>query len=234
MVHSEQMLPLGTSPKTVESLRLVGDDKSGYSISNTTDLVLRDLGVFRRAAPAPDEKPNIAPRLEAAYVSKLDAASSAILRFEPLTPSERPRRDPTTNDNSPSRPQGDSPRTQDRPSIWLDAWNKVPIFALPGSAAESEKLLGNDARIRLTRLARLAADQLRLLPGDVRLVGWTDQPLSGLRIRPEAPQNRTYTLVLAHLSRGQLHPPKPDANVAEDFLDPTLLDSESDPQGGTP
>ena len=48
MVHSEQMLPLGTSPKTIESLRLVGDEAKGFSVSNTTDLTIRDIGVFRR------------------------------------------------------------------------------------------------------------------------------------------------------------------------------------------
>ena len=48
MVHSEQMLPLGTSAKTIETLRLVGDEAKGFSVSNTTDLTIRDIGVFRR------------------------------------------------------------------------------------------------------------------------------------------------------------------------------------------
>jgi len=42
-----------------------------------------------------------------------------------------------------------------------------------------------------------------------------------LRINPEAPQNLTYTLVLAHLSRGALPPVKPDRNVAEDYMGPS-------------
>ena len=78
----------------------------------------------------------------------------------------------------------------------------------------------------MTRLARLAADRLRLLPGDVRLIGWTDQKLPGMKIRPEAPQNVTYTLVLAHLARGPLPPARPDRNLAEDFVDPTVLEPE--------
>ena len=85
------------------------------------------------------------------------------------------------------------------------------------------------SRIRLTALARLAADRLRLLPGDVRLVGWTDERLPGMKIRPEAPQNRTYTLVLAHLARGPLAAVKPDKNLAEDFVDPKVLDTPADP-----
>jgi hypothetical protein len=63
----------------------------------------------------------------------------------------------------------------------------------------------------------------------VRLIGWTDQRLPGMRIRPEAPQNNTYTLVLAHLARGALPAVRPDKNVAEDYLDPIKYSSELDP-----
>jgi hypothetical protein len=65
------------------------------------------------------------------------------------------------------------------------------------------------------------------LPGDVRLVGWTDQRLPGMRIRPEAPQNFTYTLVVAHLKRGSLPRIRADRNRAEDYLDPTFFDEEA-------
>jgi hypothetical protein len=74
----------------------------------------------------------------------------------------------------------------------------------------------------------LATQQLRLIPGDVRLVAWTDQPLSGMQISPAAPQNSTYTLVLAHLVRGALPAVKPDKNVAEDYFEPEF-DVEPDP-----
>jgi len=116
--------------------------------------------------------------------------------------------------------------------VWLDTWSKSPIFADPKQAAEGDDqpLMPNKTRIRLTRLARLAADRLRLLPGDVRLIGWTEQRLPGMQIRPEAPQNNTYTLVLAHLARGSLPAPTPDKNLAEDFVDPTLLEAEPDGQ----
>ena len=82
--------------------------------------------------------------------------------------------------------------------------------------------------MRLTHLARLASDRLRLMPGDVRLVAWTNQRLPGMRIRPEAPQNATFTLVLAHLVRGPLPSPKSDTNVAEDYFDPAVFE-EADP-----
>jgi hypothetical protein len=97
------------------------------------------------------------------------------------------------------------------------------------SSADGEAQNAARSRIRLTALARLAADRLRLLPGDVRLVGWTDERLPGMKIRPDAPQNRIYTLVLAHLARGLLPNVKPDKNLAEDFVDPTVLDPPADP-----
>jgi hypothetical protein len=217
MVHSEQVLPLGTSDKALETLRLVGDEAKGFSVSNTTDLVLRDIGVFRRVADGAGSSGEM--RIEAAYVPQLDAASSAILKFSPVELKA------SSESQSEERRDDRSGRRTYRPSlVWLEAWNKAPIFAADDAARSSNQAQPDRTRIRLYRLARLASDQLRLLPGDVRLIGWTDQRLPGMRIYPEAPQNRTYTLVIAHLARGQFPPARPDQNVADDFVDPTYFD----------
>jgi hypothetical protein len=216
MVHSEQMVSLGTSTKTTETLRLVGDAVRGFSISNTTDIPIRDIGVFRRP-PKVDQAPMDAElQIEIAYVAKLDPASSATLVFSPLK--QRPRNYEKINSQEP-------------PPVWLEAWEDAPIFAVNRGQlklAASDQSEGR-TRIRLTSLARLAADRLRLLPGDVRMVGWTDQRLAGMKIRPEAPQNKTYTLVLAHLAHGQLASPRPDQNLAEDFIDPNTFETQPDP-----
>ncbi|HEY2411879.1 MAG TPA: hypothetical protein VGI40_06540 [Pirellulaceae bacterium] len=214
MVHSEQLLSLGTSDKTLETLRLVGDETRGFSVSNTTDLAIRNVGVFRRVDQPTANKP-MQPQIEAAYIEKLEPASSAILRFEPLKAELR------KEDVSLESP----------PAIWLSQWDDAPIFSHRTDSSRSDSTnqsAGDAAGIRLTRLARLASDRLRLLPGDVRLVGWTDQRIPGMHIRPEAPQNRTYTLVLAHLTRGSLPPPRPDRNLAEDYYDPAVLEPEPD------
>jgi hypothetical protein len=214
MVHSEQVLSLGTSEKTVETLRLVGDETRGFSVSNTTDFAIRDIGVFRRVDQPASQKPT-QPQIEVAYVEKLDPASSAILRFEPLKTELRE----------------EDVSFESSPPIWLPQWDDAAIFSHRTNVTrESELPSASDATgIRLTRLARLASDRLRLLPGDVRLIGWTDQRIPGMKIRPEAPQNRTYTLVLAHLTRGSLPPPRPDRNLAEDYYDPAVLEPEPDP-----
>jgi hypothetical protein len=213
MVHSEQMLSLGTSDKTLETLRLVGDETRGFSVSNTTDLTIRDMGVFRRVVSGNANGGRRPVEIEAAYVERLDPASSAVLRFEPLS-LEIPKE---VEKNSP-------------PPVWLPQWDRVSILAHRGGVVSEDPNQSEDklVGIRLTRLARLAADRLRLLPGDVRLVGWTEQRLPGMKISPEAPQNRTYTLVLAHLARGTLPAVRPDKNLAEDFIDPTVLEAEPD------
>src|SRR5262249_19455242 len=64
MVHSEQMIPLGTSPKTKALLRLVGDETKGYSLANSTDIAVRDIGVFRRV----DRPGSNAAQIEVAYI----------------------------------------------------------------------------------------------------------------------------------------------------------------------
>ncbi len=138
---------------------------------------------------------------QSAFVAKLEAGTSSPLAFAPL---------PLDADGLVAR-------------WWLPEWEKSTVLGYG--------VAGPDAsRVRLTRVARLAAEQLRLLPGDVRLVGWTDEDLPGMSITPHAPQNTMYTLVVAHLVRGALVPPRPDANVAEDFYEPPLeVDAEGNP-----
>jgi hypothetical protein len=217
IVHSEHMLPLGTSAKIEETLVLIGDDTKGFSVRNTTDLVLRDVGIFRRVDVRGSGS---APAIEAAYLAKIEPPTTLSLRFSPLATSE------------PARGRA-------YPQVWLAEWNKTPIFAMAPAAqgGESADAAVPEQRIKLWRLARLAADRLRLLPGDVRLVGWTDQPLPGMRIRPAAPQNSTYTLVVAHLARGPLSRVRRDVNVAEDYADPTVFDDpnfDMQPDGTEP
>jgi hypothetical protein len=128
-----------------------------------------------------------------AYVARLDPNTSSQLSFTQLA----------------------EPESKEAPAIWLPEWNKSPVLALRSTSDDK-------GQVRLTRLARLAAEQLHLLPGDVRLVGWTDEILPGMEIAPDAPQNKSYTLVVAHLARGELPPARPDTNVAEDYFEPPL------------
>jgi hypothetical protein len=226
MVHSEMMYPLGDpTDLATQSLTLVGDPVKGFTLKNSSNLTIRDIGIFRRAEPPAAPGLSKRPQIETAYLAKIEPDTSAPLRFEPLPllkagPGALPVK---MNAKDIALLEATEASRLRYPLVWLPDWNKSPIFAGTGEDADGER-----NRIRLAALARLATDRLRLVPGDVRLVGWSDQPLGGMHIRPAAPQNKTYTLVLAHLVRGAISPAKPDETVAEDYLNP-LLEPEADP-----
>ncbi|HRX82959.1 MAG TPA: hypothetical protein P5307_28025, partial [Pirellulaceae bacterium] len=71
--------------------------------------------------------------------------------------------------------------------------------------------------LALGQLVDLASVGLRLRPGDVRLVGWSDDNLPGMAIRPTSSQETRRNLFLVHLKRGPLSEPRPDVNTVADF-----------------
>ena len=88
-------------------------------------------------------------------------------------------------------------------------------------ADERNKAAGQarGARLSLGRLFELADDPKYsdFKPGEVRLVGRTTSPISGLQIRPEASQLQVETLIVVHLDYGKLPAPQPDVNTRETF-----------------
>ncbi len=79
-----------------------------------------------------------------------------------------------------------------------------------------------DGEINLTGLIDLAMRKLRLRPGDTRLIGWTDTDVPGIRFQPTAAQTTFRAMVICHLTRGALPPPKPDVNCSTEFKDPVV------------
>jgi hypothetical protein len=90
----------------------------------------------------------------------------------------------------------------------LEQWDNSSVMS---STAGQER-----GHVNLSRLAALATQRLQVLKGDVRLVGWMDNELPGLVIRPSAAQQTSHTLVLVHLRRGELPAPVPDENLRAD------------------
>ncbi|MEX2173506.1 MAG: hypothetical protein WD872_04035 [Pirellulaceae bacterium] len=179
-------------------LTLIGDDQKGWTIKNTSSLTIRDAGLLRKTATG---------QVQTAYLAQLEPRTSSPLSFSPA-PQVRVQIGPS-----------EEKKFELRDAFWLPEWDQSPVLQAATKDAPEQR-----GQVRLTRLARLATERLSLLPGDVRLVGWTDELLAGIQISPHAPQNKTYTLVLAHLVRGKLPAATPDANVAEDFFEPPLDD----------
>jgi hypothetical protein len=94
---------------------------------------------------------------------------------------------------------------------WFDEWDKSPVMQRPDDSR------GSKGQVRLGDLARLAVERLRITPGDIRLVGWTDEELPGVTVEPHAPQSSSHTIVVAHLQRGAFHAPESDKNVIDDY-----------------
>ena len=63
----------------------------------------------------------------------------------------------------------------------------------------------------------VAKQRLALLPGEYRLVGWLDEEIPGLQIKPAAPQTQRAALVVAHLRYGFEQDLRRDANTRADI-----------------
>ncbi|ADB18457.1 hypothetical protein Psta_3802 [Pirellula staleyi DSM 6068] len=107
------------------------------------------------------------------------------------------------------------------PAEWKDS------YVMSGETADRETDKGT---VRLYRLVRLATERMAILPGDMRLVGWTDEAIGGCTIRPTAPQSSSTTLVITHLKRGSLPPAQTDVNIAADYTTFQFEDDENNPQ----
>lgn len=96
-------------------------------------------------------------------------------------------------------------------ATWVPQWDSSPMMS-PVAPIEDEN------RVSLHRLTQHAALQLQLLPGEMRLIAWTNENIPGLKILPASAQSTTYTLVLVHLQMPPLPAPEPDARLRVDVL----------------
>lgn len=119
-------------------------------------------------------------------------------------------------------------RMSEQGPIRFREWKKSKITS-PKAAGEA------DDQVRLWRLFDLAAGRLRLRPGDVRMIGHSDQPLTGFAVEPQAAQVTLRTMVLAHLKTGELAPPVPDRLGKRDIIEkPPVLRDEGGGESSSP
>ena len=102
---------------------------------------------------------------------------------------------------------------------WLPQWEESAITAR--SRSSDADALG------LWRLIEVATSKLPIAPGEVRLIGWNDDDLPGMTISPQASQTHVRSLIIAHLRRGPLPDPRPDANASIDVQ--VDLEEEKEP-----
>ena len=72
-------------------------------------------------------------------------------------------------------------------------------------------------QINLRQLMRIASSWHQLDVGGYRLVGWNDQEVLGMSVRPDSNQSTFRTLVVANVRYGALPEPQPDKNLYESF-----------------
>ena len=69
--------------------------------------------------------------------------------------------------------------------------------------------------LNIRGLLNLAEKNDSMRPGEVKMVAWTDEELSGVAISPTSAQLRHAAMVIAHLAYGTETPPQPDENLPE-------------------
>ncbi|MCF7962768.1 MAG: hypothetical protein K9M08_18660 [Pirellula sp.] len=99
---------------------------------------------------------------------------------------------------------------------WRKEWDLRPSLAAPTFLRADETMwteqeLGED--LYLGPMLEQITKSYPIGQGEYIAVGWTDKPLGGLKISPEAKQNRERTVVLLHLRGAALGPASPDLQI---------------------
>lgn len=225
-VHTEQMADIGGS------FQLLGDSEAGLQLNNTTPLSLNDVGVLRRTESG---------ALQVAWVGELPAASARPLKF--AAPDAGVARLAQWDESSATRSfdrqadaiLGQYDRNRDKKLQASEVAGHAEIvtsFArfdvpLPGNNKGDEVWTREElltwcresrfGEVSVGRLVDLASQGIKLGRGDVRMIGWTDEELPGMKIHPAAAQETRRTMFLVHLRRGTLPEPVPDENCVLDF-----------------
>jgi len=92
-------------------------------------------------------------------------------------------------------------------------------------SVQSEEQNNND--IGAGDMFDAVANHLQLGPGEVRLLGVTDQAISLGKLKPEATQTRRQTLVVVHLNPPKLPPAQRDVNTYADVASPSDMGLEA-------
>lgn len=225
-VHVEQMIPLD-SP-----FRVTGDDARGWQLENGSQFRLRQAGVLRRVVR--DEEVTVTTKEEVSadranepgvfddngklYKNRESTELQSVERIESAY-------FPDISPGGTVRLDFQRVGKKGENKAWVPQWDNS---AMMSSVAPAEE----ENRVRLHRLSQLAAQQLHLQVGEMRLIAWTADEIPGLKILPSAAQDLTYTLVLVHLKNAALPPPEADKQLRTDVLQDEIKSEDEKEVGG--
>lgn len=234
-VHCEQMFDL------TGSFALNGNDSNGWQVRNGTKFNLRKAGVLRKTQ---------AGKVETAWLGDLRAKSMVPAKFVSAA-NNRPHFvewDQSADtlsydiqvqellDRLDENKDGKIARREARSDpVLSEDFGRID----QSGAGASDNMWNRDEIIRWCRVSRagevslgqlceLASKALRLLPGETRLIGWTEDELPGVTIHPKAIQEVRRTLFLVHLRPGDLPMPQRDENLLAD-VEEVKPDNEAEP-----
>ncbi|QEG20348.1 hypothetical protein [Mariniblastus fucicola] len=226
LLHTELMLDVGGS------FRLTGDE-SLFEVENQSTVSLQDAGVLRR---------NRDGDLEFAWIGDFEAGSDATLDFKPLEGSVYSgwSKVEALAGNSKFAEaiwegqglESDSLLTIDElasidelaagwpelSQILRDKIKARSMEAVSKSMLASALSEVRGSNVSLAGVFDCVASNLRIGPGEVRLIAHTDQKLDQSKYKPAATQANYNLLVLVHLRHADLPKCKPDKNAISDFV----------------
>jgi hypothetical protein len=239
-VHCEQMADLGGA------FRLTGDDAEGLRLDNATPFALKHVGLLRRT---------LGGEMQTCWIDDLPAGMNVSVRFETAASglARLKQWDDASVTFSFDRQADQLLRQYDGNGDKILARSEVAgVAEIAGAFGNFDRSDGGRGdgnwdrgellawcrssrfgELSLGQLVDLASLGLRLRPGDVRLVGWSDENLPGMAIRPVSAQQARRNLFLIHLKRGPLQEPRPDINSVADFKQDkpkAEVDSSQDPE----
>jgi len=227
MLHSEEMYGL-SGP-----VSLTQNANGGLQVDNQTDLEIQDAAVLRR----------VGDQYEVAWLGQVKPKTAVGLTFE-KTPTPHANKWDASWVTSTLQTEAEQARSlydkngngvltrqelQGRPDL-LEQFEAADDNE--NDQLEPQELYhccrkARSGRVSLGALFELASKRLVLQSGEMRLIGWTEQPLDSMVFSPGASQVESRALVLAHLRYADLPDPVRDANRRSDFTDEAL--KETDP-----
>lgn len=225
ILRSEQFLPLGEPGAREGGLQVERTPAGEWVLHNRTWLKVREVGLFWLPPKAGGNRSGSGTQdVQVAYLAQLPPGVRVALQWAPLEAAPQELGSPASG----------FPDSRARPLLWLPQWEDSAVLGPVDEHTVGGRQSPGRTRLPLTELAREVQTRLKLLPGEMRLVGWTDQALPGLTIQPRAPQELVCTLVVAHLQRGPLPAPLPDRNRLEELAAAQSLLPDEAPPGGDP